>query len=199
MKENKSLMVISVMSLIVIILGATFSYFNISAQTNENAISLSTATIDVELNATPLYIGKDLIPMNDDDVMKGYAQDCIDDNEYGACHVYEISLINNGDSSGYIGTINFNINEIEHLKYLLLDDNDEIYVDKTAIVSGTDQSLGNSFVLNSGETKTFKLIIWLSNYEYEQNDEDGGGSYTASVTYTSVSGSRITGTFSANG
>ena len=199
MKTNKNLLVLSIISMIILLLGATFSYFNIAAQSNENAIEIASAVVNISVEINPLYKSKDLIPMDDNLVMTGYNHNCVDDNQYGACHVYEIKVINNGDSSGYVGTINFGIDNIEHLNYLLLDDNDDVYVAGTPIVSGTDQSLGNSFTLSENEMKTFKLVIWLSNYDYEQDSEDGGGSYSALVTYTNTLGSRITGTFSSNG
>ena len=199
MKTNKNLLVLPILSMIVLLLGATFSFFNISAYSNEGAVGVTAAVVDIEVEVSPLYTGKDLIPMDDNLVMTGYNHNCVDDNQFGACHVYEISVINNGDGSEYSGTINFSINGIEHLNYLLLDEEDNVYVSGTPIVSGTDQSLGNSFALASNETKKFKLVVWLSNYEDEQDDEDGGGSYSALVTYASTYGTRITGTFSSNG
>ena len=72
MKENKTLLVISVLSLIVILLGSTFSYFNISARSKENAMGLTAMTFDTGVEVTALYNSKDLIPTNDDDVMTAY-------------------------------------------------------------------------------------------------------------------------------
>jgi hypothetical protein len=58
--------------------------------------------------------------------------------------------------------------------------------------------LGDSFELDTGESRDFVLVIWLSNLEGPQDDEDAGGNFSASVTYETTYGSRITGTFSVN-
>ena len=79
---------------------------------------------------------------------------------------------------------------------MLLDENDDVYVAGTSISSGTDQGLGNSFALAEGASKTFKLIIWLTNFEYDQVGEDAGGSFSALVTYSNSVGSTVTGSFS---
>ena len=159
MKENKTLLVISVLSLIVILLGSTFSYFNISARSKENAMGLTAMTFDTGVEVTALYNSKDLIPTNDDDVMTAYSQNCIDDLGYGACQAYNVEIVNNGLKTGYDGTIKFSLNGIENLKYLLLDESEDEYVSATDVVTGTDQTLGNSFELDTDESKSFILII----------------------------------------
>lgn len=199
MKNKNFTLLLSVFSLIIIMIGATFSYFTIMATSGENAVNLAAATIGLEVGISPLYTDKDLIPMDDDDVMTGYEHQCVDVNSYGACQAYQITVNNTGDSATYEGSINFSINDIMHLNYLLLDENDDVYVANTPIVSGTDQTLGDEFTLGANESRTFTLVIWLSNYEYLQEDEDGGGSFSALVTYASTTGSRITGTFSVSG
>ena len=199
MKENKFLIILPMISMIILLLGATFSYFTTTVHSNEAAVGFTAAKIGASLEVTPLYTGKDLIPMDDTDVMKGYAHSCVDDNSYGACQAYTITLTNTGDTFEYVGTINFTVEEIEHLKYLLLDENGEIYQDKTEITSGTDLSLGQNVSLGENESKNFTLIVWVSNFDYLQDDEDGGGNFSALVTYTTANGSKVTGTFSANG
>lgn len=199
MKEKKSLLVLSILSTIVLLLGATFSYYRVAAVSNEDAVSLEAAKLGLSVDITPLYTGKELIPMDDVDVMKGYLHSCVDDNEYGACQAYEITVKNDGAASTFTGSINFTVSDILHLKYMILDSEDKEYVSSTSVSSGTDQSLGESFSLAENESKTFKLVIWLTNFEYDQNIEDGGGIFSALVTYSSSSGSRVTGTFSNNG
>ena len=198
--KNKSLLVISVLSLVVILLGGTFSYFNATARSNENAMGLTAMTFDTGVEVTALYNSKDLIPTNDADIMTAYAQNCIDDLGYGACHAYNIEVENNGLKTGYDGTIKFNLNGVENLKYMLLDENENVYVAGTGVVTGTDQTLGDSFELDTNESTNFILIIWLSNLENDdQSEVDAAGSFSAAVTYTSTTGTRITGTFSVSG
>lgn len=195
MKKNKLLMFSSILLLIVMLLGATFSYFAAIVRSNEN-IDTEAANFGANVVITGLYGDKLLIPMNDSDVMTGYNNQCTDRYGYGACYAYNIHIDNTGDKISYVGTINFNVNDIENLKYLVLDEENNKYVDNTAILSGEDQTLGNSFELDVGESRDFVLVIWLSNLEGPQDDQDAGGNFSASVTYESTYGSKITGTFS---
>ena len=107
MKPNNSLMIMSVLSLFIILLGSTFSYFNISARSNPNDMSLTAMNFDTSVEVTALHNDKSLIPMDDSDVMKAYSQNCIDDDGYGACQAYNIEITNNGLANNYDGIVFF--------------------------------------------------------------------------------------------
>ena len=136
--------------------------------------------------------------MDNKDVITAYNQQCIDDHNYSACQAYTVTINNKGDEHDYSGTIDFGIDHIENLYYMLLDENDEVYMDATKAIGETDQSLGEAFTLAKDGTRTFKLIIWLSNLEEDQFEYDGNGSYNASITYASTMNSRITGSISGS-
>lgn len=195
-KKNKILSLIWIATYTVMVFGATFSYFTSSRRSEIGAVATTSATIGTDLNISALYSNKDLIPMNDVDVMQGYEHKCVDINGYGACQTYSIDITNLGKKSEYTGTINFNLSGIEHLNYLILDENDNIYYDKIEIISETDQSLGPVIELENNETKNLKLVIWVPNYEYNQNNEDSAGYFSAIVSFESSNGSRVTGTIS---
>lgn len=197
MEKNKMLMISSVLLLIVMLLGATFSYFAAIARGDQN-IDAVAANFGASVTITGLYGDKLLIPMNDSDVMTGYNNQCIDQYGFGACYAYNIHVENTGDKFSYAGTINFDVNDIENLKYLVLGEENNKYVDDTAIISGEDQTLGNAFELDTGESRDFVLVIWLSNLPEPQDDEDAGGNFSALVTYESTYGSKITGSFSVS-
>lgn len=197
MKRDKFMMGISILLLIVMMLGATFSYFAAITRGDENIVAVA-ANFGAGVEITGLYGGKSLIPMDDNDVMIGYNNQCVDRRGFGACYAYNIHVENTGDKFSYVGTINFNVNDIANLKYLLLDEDNNKYVDNTAILSGEDQTLGDSFELDTGESRDFVLVIWLTNLPGPQDDEDAGGNFSATVTYESTYGSKITGTFSVN-
>ena len=186
----------SILLLIVMLLGATFSYFAAVARGNEN-IEAEAANFGANVVITGLYGDKLLIPMNDSDVMTGYNRHCVDDLGYGACYAYNIHVENTGNKISYVGTINFNVTDIENLKYLVLDEDNNKYVEDT-LISGDDQTLGDSFELDTGESRDFVLVIWLTNLPGPQDDQDAGGNFSASVTYESTFGSKITGTFSVS-
>ena len=193
MKKSNILSIIWSLAFIFIAIGATFSYFSTMNASSTGAVAAGSGHVGIGLFVTPLFDSKPLIPMNDDDIWKAYDNECIDDNEYGACQAYNVDVVNNGGESDYTGTINFEIGNITNLNYMVLDENDNVYVPKTRINSGTDQTMGNSFTITDGETKNFKLLIWLSNYTRNQDEEDGGGTYSASMTFESVGGYKISG------
>ena len=196
MKKNKFLMISSIFLLIVMLLGTTFSYFAAYAKADQD-INIVAANFNASVTISELYGGKSLIPMDDSDVMTGYARHCIDDLGYGACYAYNIHVENTGDKFSYVGSINFDVTDIENLKYLVLDEANNKYVEDT-LISGDDQAVGDGFELDTGESRDFVLVIWLSNLEGPQDDQDAGGNFSASVTYESTYGSKITGTFSVN-
>lgn len=150
--------------------------------------------------------GIKLIPTRDEDIMTAYLNNCIDDYGYGACNVFNFTLSNFSYKQDVVGMISFKVNNIKHLSYMVLDENDNIYLDKTSVnVEETnDLSLGDNFILEEGSSTTptsrnFKLVVWLSNIEEAQDDDDAGGSYSASVKYYSVLGSELTGTVNGVG
>lgn len=191
--RNKFLSLIWVATFVVTILGTTFSYFTSNRRSETGAVATTSGIIGAELDIASLYNNNELIPMNDADVIRGYNNQCVDINNYGACQTYNINITNHNDTLEYTGTINFTLSGIEHLNYLILDEEDNIYHDKEEIISGTDQSFGPSFELETDETKNFKLVIWVPNYEYNQNDEDAAGYFSAIISFESTLGNRITG------
>ena len=195
MKQNRFLIGISFMTLIVIIIGATFSYFNIMIKSNDDAVSINAATLGIKLNIKPLYERFDLIPLDNADVIKAFNAECIDNIGNSACTVYTIEVTNEGGDTDYFGSIKFYLNELTNLNYMVLNEDNSVYKDITTIVSDTDQSLGEQFPLSNGESRLFKLIIWLPNFDRIQDEEDGLGSFNALVTYSSTAGSKVTGTF----
>ena len=201
-KVNKFLLITTILSVSILLIGATFSYFTVSNKSKLNAVSVSAGRVQLGLGVSDMTAGIKLIPTRDEDIMTAYKHNCIDDNGYGACNVFSFSLSNFSKAQDVIGKIDFTVNNIEHLSYMVLDDNDEIYLSKTSIPNGTSSglSLGEHFILGDATevnptTKNFKLVIWLSNLEEAQEKEDAG-TYSAVVTYSSVDGSMLTGTVS---
>lgn len=199
MKNGKFLVILYIFIFLVVLTGATFAYFTQNATGNEGAIAGKSAKVGVSLQIEPLYNDKDLVPMDDVDVEKAFKEyHCVDLNNYGACQAYTISIINEGQSAEYNGTIKFTLSGITNLNYMLFDEDDNVYVDITNIVTDTDQTLGGALNLLEDEAKTFKLVIWVPNFDYDQFEYDGGGSFDASVTYASVGNYHVTGSISGS-
>ena len=139
--------------------------------------------------------------MSDNLALTGYNNNCIDSNNFDVCQVYSITLTNNsgtGQDERLLGTINFNLNHVKNLSYMLIDSNDNVYTGPTSVIANTDLSLGNYVNLHDGESGYYKLIIWLSDKNENQTNDDAHGTFNASITYTGITGenlsSMITGT-----
>ena len=198
MKVNKFLSIISALSLFFIAIGGTFSFFTIYNGSKQGAVSSTATKVGINVLVNGLYTLNSLIPMNDSDILTAFSDEykCVDIHNYGACNAYTIDVENNGDEMDYHGTITFNIGGISNLNYMILDEDNHEYVSAARITSGEPMTLGPSFTLPKEGSRQFKLLIWLSNYDRDQNEEDAGGTYGASISYESVNGYKITGSIS---
>ena len=205
-RANKFLFVTSVLSILILILGTTFSYFTVSNRSEYDAVKVEANKIELALAIEQLYTGHSLIPMDDEDINKAYNNKCKDIYGYGACLAYTLEVSNFNSQQDLIGTIDFNVTGIENLNYMLLDEEGKPYLDKQSIGNGIteDLSLGEHFILkdatkNNPSVKKFILLVWLSNFNYDQNDIDGSGSFTAAISYESViNGGKLTGSLTNN-
>lgn len=196
------LIMIYVFAIIFMFFGISFSYFSARTKSENQALNTKSGKLTLSLEITSKYTDYKLIPSDDEDIMKAYHQKCLDDKGNGACLAYDITVSNETARQDVVGTIDFNVNHIENLSYIVLDEEENIYQDITKIKDKTTNlPLGEHFILDSAlETKVptmrkFTLIIWLSNFDYDQV-EDKNGSFTASVTYNSIYGQKLTSTVS---
>jgi len=204
-RANKFLFVTSVLSILVLTIGGTFSFFTVSNKSRYDAVKVEADKIQLALAISPIYTGHKLIPTNDEDVldMTAYNNKCVDMYGNGACLAYDLEITNFNGNQDMIGTIDFDVKGIENLSYIVLDEDKKVYLEQKSVKNGITEnmSLGEHFLLNDAtETKpskrNFTLIIWLTNLkEEDQTDFDSGGSFTASVSYESaIYGSKLTGT-----
>ena len=196
MKSNKFMLITSVLSLFIMLAGATFAWFAASTSSGEDALGATAAVINLKLDILPLYVGEPLIPTNDSDIGIAMQNSCVDQFGNGACSAYTIKVKNAGGSMDCVGSINFTLEDITNFKYRLLDEDDNLYIEDV-VESGTDQSLGDAFTLDTDEEKIFTLILWVPNLQEDQSEADADGHFGASVSYQAVGGSKVTGTFSA--
>ena len=104
--------VVSVATLVVAIIGATFAYFSASVSSNEGAIGATAYEFDVKVTEIKMIqpgnvdnLGG-IIPMNVNTQVSGKgmllyalndaAQKCVDSNNYQVCALYEATLSNGG-------------------------------------------------------------------------------------------------------
>ena len=191
-KGNKILLGMTILSMFIMLIGATFSYFSANSKGRENAVVATAASIKVNLNTSQIYIGDKIIPLLDTDIAKAYGKGCVDDLGNKVCAAYGLEIFNYSIENEMEGLINFDISGINNLSYMVLDSSGNVYKDVTHInpSNSTNLSLGNSFKLLEGTddeptSKSFTLLIWLSEIGTDQNSIDGDGTFSASVTYRS--------------
>ena len=198
--------VIGVATLVVAIIGATFAYFSATA-TNDTVIQGNAAQIglnlEVEKVSTDAAAG--LIPMNDADVSKGLKGDaatsskmCVDKNGNTVCQVYQITVTNNGTATAVVnGTLNITGTTFANLKWQLLNGTESSSLSTTTTynpIATTTLDTGAS--LTASGSKTYFVMIWISNLSSDQSSDDTG-SFTGSVTFNSADGAGVSATFSS--
>ena len=108
--------VVGVLTLIVAIIGATLAYFSINAQSDENALTVQAASVQIVYEDGNKLNVEDIIPSKQNIAMEAYSrwlqnesttegveyEKCIDDNGNVVCGVYEFTLTNNGTNSADI-------------------------------------------------------------------------------------------------
>ena len=206
-KSERILIITSFISIVILLIGATFSYFSASTSSDKDALKVKADKVELGLSISTLYNEHKLIPTNDSDILTAYNQKCVDNNGYGACSAYELTVSNFYKEQDVIGTIDFDIDHINNLSYMLLDEDGNVYLPKTSIGSTSVKGLplGSSFTIKDGTSdnptvKKFILIVWLTNLDdTKQDDFDANGSFSANVIYHSVAGSELTGTIKGLG
>lgn len=131
--ENKKgngifLGIVSIATLIVAIIGATFAYFSASTQSEEDAVNLQAYEFNLGLSVSPVFPdgASKIIPLDPDKIVEGtqegednrtnleYALNratnpCIDDNGLQVCAVYRVEITNNATNevtlTGQIRTV----------------------------------------------------------------------------------------------
>lgn len=130
--ENKKgsgifLGIVSVATLIVAIIGATFAYFSASTESNEGAIGLQAYEYKLSLSVSPVYPegASALIPLNPNTVIPNAPEEnntnllyalnvaknrCIDDSGLQVCALYQVTINNDATNevvlSGTLETTN---------------------------------------------------------------------------------------------
>ena len=193
-------------------MGATYAYWAATASSANNALQTASTIYSISMNITPLYHDFSIIPMDDQDALKGLKSECKDKHGRGACSAYEIYVYGYNKDLDYIsGILDITTNNMQNLSYMMLrlsdvydedncvsiakEDNEEIYCvvkEATSMGDGVGLSLGDSYsVLGMSDTK-FILMMWLSNLRESQNDFDIG-SFNAVVTIQAGNGGEIKG------
>lgn len=208
-KKNKNSifsLVVSILSLAFMTIGTTFSFFTSVVKSNED-VEVKTANFKLAVDVTPLYNEKKIIPTNDQDITKAFYNKCIDDNEYGACYAYDIVITSEGDTQNIIASFKTEQQEgIKNLSYMVLDkDNKDekgeyiIYGKPSLAPTLEYEKIGDEPIqLESGKTKNLILVIWLSNLEDQEQDDESDKWFKGHFLVNSTLGPKITGSLTAS-
>ncbi len=111
-KRGIFLGIIGVLTLIVAIIGASVAYFSVRAKSDDDAIKVNAASVQIVYDDGDSIAISDLIPSSKEVMVEsirralagesgsdGKYQLCKDDNKRTVCGVYEFTLTNNGSAS----------------------------------------------------------------------------------------------------
>jgi len=104
--------VVSIATLVVAIIGATFAFFSATV-TSENTVDVTAYEFNASLSISPVYTGDDIIPLDPDGAVTGYTGQagnstnllyaineatnrCVDSQGHQVCVVYSATFTNNG-------------------------------------------------------------------------------------------------------
>ena len=195
--ENNFFIIISILTLLAMILGASFAYYASVVIPDDDYLDVASRNLELHLTITSLYTEKKIIPTNDFEIDTAFENQCIDIHDFGACYAYNIELNNVGVPQDVTGVFKLTSDKLVNLKYMFLDaDNENQIFQDVSDASEEGVDVGDNIHLETGESRHLILIIWLSNLEDIQNDEIAGifnGEFTVRSTY----GSKVTGTISA--
>lgn len=246
-KEDKRgifLGIVGILTLIVAIIGASFAYFSLNARSNENAVKVQAATVQIVYEEGQNIAIDNIIPSTREVALETVRRAgetrtgtdekyvaCIDDNNYRVCGTYDFTLTNNGtnpvDINAYITptALKDAVVDSEHpennkpaekgfnnLKFITFDRTGVTGNDngtKIATADGLSVVYNGDFgilaadkaataTLNAGETKTYRLFIWLDE-QGDANDVEQGAVFNGTVHVDVVgAGQGITGVDSSS-
>lgn len=192
---------VGVLTLLVVVIGTTYAFFQLTA--TNNSISGSAYEAGLDLQISPVTSNSNgLVPQNGSYINESVNLGC-NDGSNTVCHLYKLNLLNPNSSPITIsGTIAFNgIENMPNLKWSTgtLTISESVITGANFATEGTTASanavsLGDPITIASGSSSAVYLAIWIEETGVLQEDS---GIFTATVTYTSSDGQGITSTITA--
>lgn len=174
------------------IIGSTLAYFSFRTTSDKNVINASSLKdSSVTISVSQVSGGGDLFPLKDDDIMKAYNRNCVDDNGNMACNKYAVTLNNTGNSNYLDGKIKFNTsNNLVNLYFMMIDSKGKVYVPTTKIENDKYYNIGKSLKMKENSDFSYTLIVWLRNLDENQNSEMNGN-YKGTISYNTITDKRL--------
>ena len=208
-EDNKKIFIlmIVIMGVVLLVAGGTFAYLAYRTG-NNNTITGNMGSVDLSLMVTKelpkTSVVDDILVSNFSELPDNLNNKCIDqDGEYALCQLYKIVLSNssNGVNTKVKGSVSFNNETTPHLSWIRIDhySSSTTYTSSTLgssyhTASSSFDSFESSYLLKSGNSVTYYILVWVNENEEEQTDT---GTYTGTVRFEDENGKGVTSTFGA--
>ena len=226
MDNNKSrgifLGVLSVATLIVSIIGATFAYFVASASGNEGNVQAGAANVAGTLTLTETVdYRQNMIPVSEE-IMKtsykrteaatgtgtgrceGYSA-AGGNTVYNLCSIYQFTVSNSATIAQTIyASLTANTNTFANLKYCIFEgeagtsDTEKVACRNMPAKGTTDSNVFSELIPATTGTHTYTLVMYINETSEDQTTADSGKTFTGTISITSADGSNyMTGALTA--
>lgn len=200
-----------VLGIIVIVsTGTSFAYFSANVNNTGDDISGSSVDFDVDLLVEETYRAEQLIPLEDNLILKAVNNNCRDYRGYQVCALYKITLTNNGEPqilNAYVEASEGTNYITDHLKGQLFSDDLKNKVSNVLTLTDTDNTELESrryfyiddinlYSTEINNSNVLYLALWLTETGTYQ-DDDYNKEYYGNITFESINGSKIFAEFSA--
>ena len=226
MDNNKSrgifLGVLSVATLIVSIIGATFAYFVASASGNEGNVQAGAAnvagtltlseTVDYRQNMIPVteeimktsYKRTGEVTGNGTGRCEGYSA-AGGNTVYNLCSIYQFTVSNTASIAQTIyASLTANTNTFTNLNYCIFEgeagtsDTEKVACRNMPAKGTTDSNIFSEVIPATNGTHTYTLVMYINETTKDQTSADSGKAFTGTISITSADGSNyMTGALTA--
>lgn len=226
MDNNKSrgifLGVLSVATLIVSIIGATFAYLVASANGNEGAVQAGAAnvagtltlteTVDYRQNMIPVtevlmktsYKRTEAATGTGTGRCEGYSA-AGGNTVYNLCSIYQFTVSNSASIAQTIyASLTANTNTFANLKYCIFEgeagttDTEKVACRNMPAKGTTDSNVFSELIPATTGTHTYTLVMYINETSEDQTTADSGKTFTGTISITSGDGSNyMTGALTA--
>lgn len=163
-KKNLFYTIVLILTLIVMIVGATLAYYKLVASQKEDSTVLYTGTLQIEYLDGVYIKDPELYPLKN-----------VNYNTYKHVYRNNFAVVSTGSLEGTI-SIDVDITKNEFyenaLKYAVYN-SEGVEMARGNVPKSGKFNLTNNLYLNSHATTKYTLIIWLDNTNYNQNFEMG--------------------------
>lgn len=226
MDNNKSrgifLGVLSVATLIVSIIGATFAYFVASANGKENAVQAGAANVAGTLTLTETVdYRQNMIPVTETLMKTSYKRTeaatgtgtgrcegysaAGGNTVYNLCSIYQFTVSNSATIAQTIyASLTANTNTFANLKYCIFEgeagtsDTEKVACRNMPAEKSTDKNIFSELIPATTGTHTYTLVMYINETSEDQTTDDSGKTFAGTISITSGDGTNyMTGALTA--